>query len=76
MSAITGRYAAARAQYNFWSMDWLQLHDRWTTPRYHLATQLRKIRQLDGNHEAREFRSYLLWLGVYPVRRTTSPKGE
>jgi hypothetical protein len=68
MAAITGHYAPARREYQTWYVDWLHGADRWTSPRFHLATQLRRIRQLDGRHEAKEFRNYLLWLNVYPVR--------
>jgi hypothetical protein len=68
MSAITGRWLAPSKQVATLAVDWLHGPHRWTSPRYHLATQLRQIRQAFNSHEAREFRSYLLWLGVYPSK--------
>ena len=68
MSAIFGRYAPARKHYHSWAADWIYASDRWSSPRHHLANQLRRIKAEEGRHEAREFRNYLLWLGVYPVR--------
>ncbi len=68
MSAITGNYAPARKMYGQWAVDWLQCSDKWSSARYHLCHQLRRIRQADGRREAMEFRNYLFWLGVYPVR--------
>ena len=67
MSAITGNYAPARKLYGQWAVDWMYCGEKWSTPRYHLAHQLRRIRQAEGRHEEREFRDYLFWLGVYPV---------
>ena len=68
MAAITGQYAPARKGYVAAAVDWLHGPERWSSPRKHLATQLRQIRSADGCHEATEFRNYLLWLGVYPVK--------
>ncbi len=66
--AIRGRYAPARPEYRGWAADWLHGPDRWSSPRVLLAHQLRVIRRLDGSAEAREFRNYLLWLGLYPAK--------
>ena len=68
MAAITGNYAPARREYQRWYVDWLHGPERWSSPRMHLASQLRAIRRLDGRKEAREFANYLLWLNVYPTR--------
>ena len=72
MSAIRGLYAPKRRAYRSWIDRWhvLGRPGRVSTPedRDLLASQLRVIRNEDGNHEAREFRNYLLWIGIYPVR--------
>jgi hypothetical protein len=73
MSAITGIYHPAKKVYGQWAVDWLHGWDRWTTPRHHLAVQLQAIRKEYGSHEAIEFRNYLLWLGVYPVKVRPRP---
>ena len=69
MAAITGNYTPPNKGIGDWAIDWLRISDRWTSPRKFLAEQLRYIRKAHGTHEAREFRSYLLWIGVYPIRR-------
>lgn len=70
MAAITGQYKPARRVYWDWINDWRNDgNERWTSPRFHLAAQLNKIRKENGSHEAIEFRNYLKWLGCYPVRK-------
>lgn len=68
MHAITGNYTPPNKGIAAWSIDWLHGF-LGTSPRYHLAQQLRYIHRAHGAHEAKEFRDYLLWIGVYPVRR-------
>ena len=67
--AITGLYRPPNKGIGQWTIDWLHCAARWTSPRYYLSQQLRYIRDAHGAREAKEFRNYLLWLGVYPVRR-------
>ena len=70
MSAITGMYRPARKVYGQWAIDWMYHgKTRWSSPRHHLAIQLTGIRKEHGTKEAREFRNYLLWIGVYPSRQ-------
>lgn len=68
MSAITGQYKAPNKGIGAWAIDWLHGSHRWSSPRIHLANQLRYIRKAHGTHEAREFSDYLTWIGVYPVK--------
>jgi hypothetical protein len=56
-------------KFNGWIGDWLTISEHWSSPRYTLATQLRYIRQSDGNKEARLFSNWLTYLGVYPIRK-------
>lgn len=72
MTAITGMYRPARKVYGQWATDWMRRYGSGGWPncynRPHLASQLLSIRKDHGSKEAIEFRNYLLWLGVYPVR--------
>lgn len=68
MSAITGRWSPPNKGIQGWAIDWLH-GASCSSPRFHLANQLTYIRKAHGPHEASEFRNYLLWLGVYPVKR-------
>jgi len=69
MAAIKGNWIAPNSGVASWGVDWLHGPTRWSSPRKHLTEQLRYLRTNRGNHEAREFRNYLLWLGVYPVKK-------
>jgi hypothetical protein len=70
MTAIVGCYIPPTkhcADLTFWWLycsHWLSHEGR----RRKLAQELSFIRSGHGRHEAREFRNYLLWLGVYPSR--------
>ena len=66
--AETGHYTPPNKGYEDWVSDWLYRSPFWTTPRFFLAEQLRYTRKNHGNHEAREFRSFLKWLEVYPCK--------
>ncbi len=68
MSAIIGRWKAPHDGIRQWATDWMHGPGRWSTPRFYLAWQLRYIRKHHGTYEASEFRNYLLWRGVYPVK--------
>ena len=68
MSAITGRWVSPNKGISQWAVDWMYT-DRWTSPRKCLAQQLQYIKKNHGRYEAKEFRNYLLWIGVYPTKR-------
>lgn len=67
MSAITGLYSPPNTGIRDWAISWLR-SDAWTSKRLYLAEQLRYIRKHHGVKHAKEFRNYLLWLGVYPSK--------
>lgn len=49
-------------------LSWIRCGDFWSSPRYHLAQELRQIRQTHGSLAARSYRFALMRFGVYPVR--------
>jgi hypothetical protein len=69
MAAITGCWTPPNKGINGWAIDWLHGSHRWSSPRKHLATQIRYIKLNHGRTAASEFRNYLLWLGSYPTKR-------
>lgn len=66
MTAITGRWTSPNKGIQGWAIDWLH-GQRCSSPRIHLANQLRYIRRAHGVQAAIDFRNYLLWLGCYPT---------
>ena len=68
MASITGNWSAPNKGIRSWVNDWLYRSSTWSSPRKRLAEELRYIRKAHGVHEASEYRCYLLWIGVYPVR--------
>ncbi len=66
MSAITGRYTPCHKLIDNMLLLWIRNRNR---PRSLLSEQLREIRKRFSTNEAREFRNYLLWVGVYPSTR-------
>ena len=66
--AITGNWSPPNKGIQSWAVDWMHGF-RGSSPRYCLAQQMRYIRRAHGAHHSREFRNYLLWLGVYPSRK-------
>lgn len=69
MNAITGNYKAPNKGIDNWVLDWIYRSQYWTSPRKFLAEQLRYIRKNHSRYEAKEFSDYLLWIGVYPIKR-------
>lgn len=69
MPAITGDYRPADKVLRHWASKWIHPPLAWSgVERSVLWMQLRHIHRWLGPHEAREYRNYLLWLGVYPSR--------
>ena len=69
MAAILGRWTPPNRSIERWAIDWLAVSERWSSPRKYLAEQLRYVRLNHGTHEASEFRNYLLWLSLYPIKK-------
>jgi hypothetical protein len=69
MTAILGRWTPPNQGVWGWCIDWRMASGCWTSPRKHLAEQLRYLRLNHGTHEASEFRNYLLWLSLYPIKK-------
>lgn len=80
MSAITGHWAAPSKVVENWYWGWCR---RANCPDYTLrdeervllAEQMREIRRKYSRHQSKEFRNYLLWIGIYPVKIRRN-KGE
>lgn len=71
-TAIRGLYRPANKKYRD---SWAAHYICRPATRSLVAKQMRDIRAAYGANEALEFRNYLLWLGVFPVR-LRKPSGE